>query len=165
MFVQFKMQQKFNSIPQNKLPLYKAITATTAMIPASKLPLSTFSCPGPSLSAPLLVEVDDELPPCEKLLPLELVSVLVLPLPLPEIVAVDPEFATTVELESELWLLLPGSPPLRPGTVSAVAVAEAEAVVPVPETGAPACKFRPVPWKEARTVAFWLSTTVSLVPE
>lgn len=136
--------------------LYKAIIAATAIITANTLPPSAFSCP--ILSAPLLVDVVEE-PPCENPDEPELEEVLALPLAAD--VAVDPDAVVA----PDAWALIPaGSPPEIPGTVSAVAVAEDEAAVPVPLTGAPASMSRPVPSKDASTVALLLSTTVLLVP-
>lgn len=121
--------------------------AATATIPANTLPFRTFSWPTPSLSAPLLL-----LPvgfPCEK-------PVAVAP---DESVEEDPE----PELpEDEPWLSIwAGLPPLIPGIVSAVEEADDPEAVP---DAAPASISNPVPRKEASTVAFLPSTTVSLVP-
>jgi len=126
--------------------------ATTATIPANTLPFRTFSWP--SFSAPLLL-FEEVLPvlPCEKPVAAD-----------PEdVVMEDPEFPPELPCDDdEPWLsTLAGlPPPLRPGTVSAVLVAAAEAV---PE-GFPASMSSPVPWKEASTVAFLPSITVSLRP-
>lgn len=140
---------------------YKAITATTATIPANILPFITRFWVPRSLSAPLLLDEELELPSlCEN--PLE--ELLVEALPLPESVAVDaPVDAEAEELEPLLpespeWLYVPGLVPLRPGIVYTAKLADAPEEAD--EDEAPNVLFVPVARKENRTVSSFPSTTV-----
>lgn len=110
----------------------------------------------------LLLELDEPLPLPWENPPLPLLPVEELPLEESTEVALLDAAAEELLSDPE-WLSVPGPPPERPGTVSAVFVALLPEEVAEGST-LPASISSPVAINEARTVGSLPSITVSLVP-